>query len=188
MNSLCTVVLTDVWFSDEWEYILLYVSYDSHTFASTVCNPRKGKSGAKKSTIPIPGPGRNDESSSRAPFGQGFGENSTVNPLSGSARFKIYRPRVIFAIPTRRSQESLLFVGEHRGDDRERLRRTRELHKHARTRRGTNGGAAAAPVVHGRWYVTPYPTIVKLGPKTVVTSDRAKRQIIIGDTNVASGS
>lgn len=73
-------------------------------------------------------------------------------------------------------------------DDRERSRRARELHKHARTKRGTNESAAAAPVVDGRWYVTPYPAIVKLGPKSVVTSDRARRQIIIGDANAASGS
>lgn len=93
--------------------------------------------------IPIPCTIRNDELSSRAPFSQGFGENSTVNPLSGSARFKIYRRRVVFAIPTRKSRGVLLFVGERQGIAN--ARGERELHKHARTRHSTNESAAATP-------------------------------------------
>lgn len=79
-------------------------SHNSHRFANTAILEKENVTSAtKKNTIPISRPVRNDESPSRAPFGQGFDENSTVNPLSGSARFKIYRRRVIFAIPTRRS-------------------------------------------------------------------------------------
>lgn len=88
--------------TNENTFCYLYHTTRTHLQAlSTILE--KGNWNAKKSTIPIPRPGRNDESSSRALFGQGFGENATVNPLSGSARFKVYRRRVIFAIPTRRS-------------------------------------------------------------------------------------
>lgn len=66
------------------------------------------------------------------------------------------------------SSESARESGNHEREER-------ELHKHARTERTSCSCKRSRRAT----YVTPYPAIVKLPSESVVTSDRAKRQIII---------
>lgn len=105
-------------------------------------------------------------------------QNSAAKPLSESVRFKIYRRRVIFAIPTRRSRGVCYSSGSTESAGRS---QARELHKHARTKRRSCSCSQRVIVrdsVSGR----------SLSFESVVISDRTKRQIIIDDTNAVSDS
>jgi len=104
-------------------------------------------------------------------------QNSAAKPLSESVRFKIYRRRVIFAIPTRRSRGVCYSSGSTESAGRS---QARELHKHARTKRSCSCSqrVIVRDSVSGR----------SLSFESVVISDRTKRQIIINDTNAMSDS
>lgn len=103
--------------------------------------------------------------------------NFAAKPLSESARFKIYRRRVIFAIPTRRSRGVCYSTGSAESVGRS---QARELHKHARTKRSCSCSqrVIVRDSVSGR----------SLSFASVVISNRTKRQIIIDDPNVVSDS
>lgn len=159
--------------------LIVYIMQLAYMFAYAYINcvqSWKRKIRPFEKQMPISRAVGNDESSSRALFDRRFGEIPPAKPLSESARFKIYRRRVIFAIPTRRSRgvcyssESAESAGRSRA---------RELHKYARTKRSCSCN---------EWsYVTLYPrAIVKLRPESVVISDRTKRQIIRDHANVVS--